>query len=94
MDELIERITAYLWRVYGYPGEFGDAHPVTIDTYRANAAALVDEIEQTYVLVPRDPGLPRFVLDAIPDGELWALDMRAGQVMGCITGVRSGAATR
>lgn len=54
MDELIERITGYLWRVYGYPGEFGDVHPVTIEKYRADAAALVEEIERTHVLVSHD----------------------------------------
>lgn len=50
-----ELICEFLWRVYGYPGDFADAHPVTIDKYRQDAVALVDELEQAgYVLVKAD----------------------------------------
>jgi hypothetical protein len=43
--ELRDTVLDFLWRVYGYPGPFADAHPVTVDKYRDDADDLLDLIE-------------------------------------------------
>lgn len=42
---LRDQLTALLWQVYGYPGALSDAHPVTQEKYRADAAAVLEVIE-------------------------------------------------
>jgi hypothetical protein len=53
--ELRDRVMEFLWRVYGYDGEFASAHPVTRDKYRDDADDVLDLIESAgYELVPTD----------------------------------------
>jgi hypothetical protein len=50
---LRDQLTALLWQVYGYPGALSDAHPVTQEKYRADAAAVLEVIEGAgYRVVP------------------------------------------
>jgi hypothetical protein len=52
---LLEAVTEWLWRVYGYPGDFWEAHPVTVDKYWEDAGALLDTIAAAgYELVPAE----------------------------------------
>lgn len=56
-DPLIDlhaQLTELLWRRYGYPGALDDAHPVTQETYRADAAAVLEVIERAHAIVPVD----------------------------------------
>jgi hypothetical protein len=52
-DALHDQLTEFLWRVYGYPSPFADAHPVTQETYRADAAAVLEVIARGHVIVER-----------------------------------------